>query len=118
MGQGDPRCQHQARVISGPAAHSNCRSANGGKDRCCAGFRTPAITGPPTRMRPAFEKRQDTKSRREVVAAVPQALWDFGHGRELEAGQFARAVRVEREYNLNVTARILLKRGIHVLSHP
>ena len=42
------------------------------------------------------------------AAAVPQALWGFGHGRELEAGRFARAVRVEREYNLNVTARILL----------
>ena len=39
---------------------------------------------------------------------MPQALWGFGHGRELEAGRFARAVRVEREYNLNVTARILL----------
>ena len=60
------------------------------------------------RMRPAFEKRQGTKSRREVGGAVPQALWGFGHGRELEAGRFARAVRVEREYNLNVTARILL----------
>ena len=42
------------------------------------------------------------------AAAVPQALWGFGHGRELVAGRFARAVRVEREYNLNVTARILL----------
>ena len=39
---------------------------------------------------------------------MPQALWGFGHGRESEAGRFARAVRVEREYNLNVTARILL----------
>ena len=75
----------------------------------CAGFRTPAITGPSTR---ACSRR--SKSAKDEIAAggsaaaVPQALWGFGHGRELEAGRFARAVRVEREYNLNVTARILL----------
>ena len=57
-------------------------------------------------MRPAFEKRQGTKSRREVV---PQALWGFGHGRELEAWDDLQGLSgVEREYNLNVTARILL----------
>jgi hypothetical protein len=60
-------------------------------------------------MQPAFEKRQGTKSRREVVRRQCRKLYGvFGHGRELEAGRFARAVRVEREYNLNVTARILL----------
>jgi hypothetical protein len=38
---------------------------------------------------------------------MPQASWGFGHGRELEARRFARAVRVEREYNLNVTASMI-----------
>jgi hypothetical protein len=52
--------------------------------RSCAGFRPPATTIYAL-WRLAAEKRQGTKSRREVVrwqccklAAVPQALWGFG----------------------------------------
>jgi len=34
--------------------------------------------------RPAAEKRQGTKSSGNGAAAVPQALWGFGHGVWLE----------------------------------
>src|SRR6266481_2482010 len=66
-------------------------------------------------MRPASEKRQGTKSRREVAqwrcrrGAVPQKGYgDLGARRDWKAGRFATAVRLDRGYNLNVTARILL----------
>jgi hypothetical protein len=57
--------------------------------------------------RPASEKRQGTKSRRwGGAAAPPRALWGFGRGRELK--RICEGIRLEGEYNLNVTARILL----------
>jgi hypothetical protein len=61
------------------------------------------------RMRPAFEKRQGTKSRREVVRRQCRKLYGvLVTGVGWRADDLPRAVRVEREYNLNVTARILL----------
>jgi hypothetical protein len=61
------------------------------------------------RMRPAFEKRQGTKSRREVVRRQCRKLYGvLVTGVSWRADDLPRAVRVEREYNLNVTARILL----------
>ena len=61
------------------------------------------------RMRPAFEKRQGTKSRREVVRRQCRKLYGvLVTGVNWRPDDLPRAVRVEREYNLNVTARILL----------
>src|SRR5271167_2921788 len=54
--------------------------------------------------RPASEKRQGTKSRRWVV----RRRWCGRYG-DLAAGrEFATTIRLDRGYNLNVTARILL----------
>jgi hypothetical protein len=62
-----------------------------------------------TLRRPASEKRQGTKSRREVVRQRCRGRYgDLTTGRELKAGRLATAVRLEWEHNLNVLARILL----------
>src|SRR5271166_3239059 len=59
--------------------------------------------------RPASEKRQGTKSRREVVRRLCRGRYgDLAAGRELKAGRFATAMQLDREHNLYVTARILL----------
>ena len=59
-------------------------------------------------MRPAFEKRQGTKSRREVVRQQGRGLYgDLARGRDLKAAR-PTAFRLERAYNLDVMARILL----------
>jgi hypothetical protein len=61
------------------------------------------------RMRPAFEKRQGTKSRREVAGRQRRKLYGvLVTGVSWRPDDLPRAVRVERECNLNVTARILL----------
>jgi hypothetical protein len=55
-------------------------------------------------MRPAVEKRQGTKSRREVVRERCRGLYgDLATGRRLATG-----IRLGQEDNLDVTARILL----------
>jgi hypothetical protein len=63
--------------------------------------------------RPAAEKRQGTKSRREAVRracrrrAVPRERYgDLVAGRDFR--RFASATRLEERCNLNVSARILL----------
>src|SRR5260370_31428948 len=62
-----------------------------------------------TPRRPASEKRQGTKSRREVVRRWCRGLYgDLAAGRDRKAGRFAEAVRLDRGHNLDVTARILL----------
>ena len=64
--------------------------------------------------RPAFEKRQGTKSRREVVrwqcrgGAVPEKGYGDLVGWELKIRRLAWAIRVEQRCNLKVPARILL----------
>ena len=62
-----------------------------------------------TLRRPASEKRQGTKSRREVVGrrsrrgAVPQKGYgDLVAGRDFR--RFGSAIRLEQGYNLNVPA--------------
>jgi hypothetical protein len=63
------------------------------------------------RRRPAAEKRQGTKSRREVVRQRCYGLYaDFATGRDLNTGRLEAAIRLGRGHNLNVTARILLNR--------
>jgi hypothetical protein len=60
-------------------------------------------------MRPASEKRQGTKSRREVVRRRCRKLYGvLVAGVSWRRDNLARGIRVERAYNLNVTARILL----------
>ena len=60
-------------------------------------------------MRPASEKRQGTKSRREVVRRRCRKLYGvLVAGVSWRRDDLPRAVRVERAYNLNVTAQILL----------
>jgi len=63
-------------------------------------------------MRPAFEKRQGTKSRREVVRGRCRRLYygDLATACELKTGRLRTAIGLEREHNLNVLARILLNR--------
>jgi hypothetical protein len=59
-------------------------------------------------MRPASEKRQGTKSRREVVRRRCRKLYGvLVTGVSWRRDDLPRAIRVERGYNLNVTARIL-----------
>ena len=67
----------------------------------------------PALRRPAAEKRQGTKSRREVVrrrcrrGAVPQEGYgDLVAGRDFR--RFGSAIRLEQGCNLNVPARMLL----------
>jgi len=52
------------------------------------------------------------------AAAVPQALWGFGHGRELEAGRFAEGYPGRTGIQLKRYGTNIAKWGIHVLSHP
>ena len=52
------------------------------------------------------------------AAAVPQALWRFGHGRELEAGRFAKGYPGRTRIQLKRYGTNIAKWGIHVLSHP
>ena len=60
-------------------------------------------------MRPASEKRQGTKSRREVVRRRCRKLYGvLVTGVSWRPDDLPRAIRVERRHNLNVTARILL----------
>ena len=59
--------------------------------------------------RPASEKRQGTKSRRRMGRRRSRGRYgDLATGRELKAGRFATAIRLDRGHNLNVTARMLL----------
>ena len=61
-------------------------------------------------MRPAFEKRQGTKSRREVVGWRCRRLYygDLATACELKTGRLRTAIGLEWEHNLNVLAQILL----------
>ena len=55
---------------------------------------------------------------RGSATAMPQALWGFGHGRELEAGRFAKGYPGRTETQLKRYGTNIAKWGIHVLSHP
>jgi len=71
--------------------------------------RTPAMMSRPRAGWPASEKRQGTKSRREVVRRQCRKLYGvLVTGESWRPDDLPRAIRVERGYNLNVTARILL----------
>ena len=62
-----------------------------------------------TLRRPASEKRQGTKSRRRVGRRRCRGRYgDLATGRELKAGRFTTAIRLDRGHNLNVPARMLL----------